>query len=54
MSWDEMREKSHGYVWRNTTIYHLIDYADMLREMGGGNDFIEYLKDPNKQMSVCW
>ena len=45
MSWDEIREKSHDYAWRSTTLNRTIDFADIIREIGGEDDFIEYLKN---------
>ena len=44
MSWDEIREKSHDYAWRSTTRNRTIDFADIIREVGGEDDFIDYLK----------
>jgi len=45
MSWDEVREKSHDYAWRNTIINHPIDFEDMIRESGGDGEFINYLQE---------
>ena len=45
MSWDELREKSHDYAWRNTIHNRTIDFANIIREVGGENDYIEYLKE---------
>ena len=42
MSWDEIRERSHDYAWRNTTQDRAIDFADIIREVGGEDDYIEY------------
>ena len=45
MSWDEIREKSHDYAWRNTIQNRAIDFANIIREVGGEDDYIEYLKE---------
>ena len=45
MSWDEVREKSHDYAWRNTIQNRPIDFANMIREVGGDSDFIDYLNE---------
>jgi len=45
LSWDEIREKSHDYAWRNTSQNHEIDLADIIREAGGEEDFIQYVKE---------
>jgi hypothetical protein len=33
--WDEVREKPHGYAWRNTTLNCQINFDDIIREAGG-------------------
>ena len=45
MSWDEIREKSHDYAWRNTIQNRPIDFADIIREVGGEDDYIKYVKE---------
>ena len=45
MSWDEIREKSHDYAWRSTTQNRPIDFANIIREVGGEDDYIEYVKE---------
>ena len=45
MSWDEIREKSHDYAWRNTIPNRAIDFSNIIREIGGEDDYIEYLKE---------
>jgi uncharacterized phage-associated protein len=45
MSWDEIREKSHDYAWRNTTINHPINFENIVLEAGGDNEYIDYLKE---------
>ena len=45
MSWDEIREKSHDYAWRSTILNRAIDFADIIREVGEEDDYIEYLKE---------
>ena len=45
MSWDEIREKSHDYAWRNTTANYPISYEHIIREAGGDDDCIKYLTE---------
>jgi hypothetical protein len=45
MSWDEIREKSHDYAWRSTTLNRTINFADIIREAGGEEGYIEYIKE---------
>ena len=45
MTWDEIREKSHDYAWRNTIQNRVIDFSNIIREIGGEDDYIEYLKE---------
>jgi len=45
MSWDEIREKSHDYAWRSTSQNRTIDFENIVREAGGEEDYIQYLKE---------
>ena len=45
MSWDEIREKSHDYAWRSTPQNRTIDFENIVREAGGEDDYIQYLKE---------
>ena len=45
LSWGELKEKSHDYAWKTTVLNREIDFADMIREAGGNDDFIEYVKE---------
>jgi len=45
LSWDEIREKSHDYAWRNTIQNRQISCEDIMREAGNTDDFIEYVKE---------
>ncbi|MDR1983823.1 MAG: SocA family protein [Prevotellaceae bacterium] len=45
MSWDEVREKSHDYAWRNTTLNKEIEFENMIREVGGDDEFISFIKE---------
>jgi uncharacterized phage-associated protein len=47
LSWDEIREKSHDYAWRNTTVNHQIDFENIIREAGGDDEYIDYVKEQN-------
>ena len=52
LSWDEIREKSHDYAWRNTTLNRVIDFANIIRELGGEEDYIEYVKEQSLLSSL--
>ena len=45
MSWDEIREKSHDYAWRNTTSNRPIHFENIVLEAGGDDEYIDYLKE---------
>jgi uncharacterized phage-associated protein len=45
LSWDEIREKSHDYAWRATTMNRPIMYENILREQGAPDEFIDYVKE---------
>jgi uncharacterized phage-associated protein len=45
LSWDEIREKSHDYAWRSTTMNRPISFENMLREQGVADEFIDYVKE---------
>ncbi|MDR0368878.1 MAG: SocA family protein [Bacteroidales bacterium] len=45
MSWDEIREKSHDYAWRNTVKNTPISLENILIETGNNEAYIEYLKE---------
>ena len=45
MSWDEVREKSHDYAWRNTTANRPIRFEDIVLEAGGDDEYIDYLRE---------
>jgi len=53
MSWDEIREKSHDYAWRSTASNKEINFEDIIREVGGDDDYINYVKDQNFLISLC-
>jgi uncharacterized phage-associated protein len=53
LSWDEIREKSHDYAWRNTVINRQISFEDILLEAGGDVEYIEYLKEQNLLINLC-
>jgi len=53
MSWDEIREKSHDYAWRNTASNKEINFEDIIREVGGDDDYINYVKEQNLLVSLC-
>lgn len=45
LSWDEVKEKSHDYAWKTTILNREIDFANIIREAGGDDDYIEYVKE---------
>ena len=52
MSWDEIREKSHDYAWRSTSQNRTIDFENIVREAGGEEDYILYLKEQSVLSSI--
>ncbi|MDD4490401.1 MAG: Panacea domain-containing protein [Paludibacter sp.] len=53
MSWDEIKEKSHDYAWSNTARNKEINFEDIIREAGGNDDYINYIKEQNLLSSLC-
>jgi hypothetical protein len=47
LSWDEIREKSYSYAWKNTVVNHRINFEDIIREAGGEDEYIDYVKEQN-------
>ena len=45
MSWREIREKSHDYAWTNTPQNREIELEYIIREAGGDDEFIEFVKE---------
>ena len=45
LSWDEVKKKSHDYAWKATSLNREIDFANMIREAGGDDDYIEYIRE---------
>jgi uncharacterized phage-associated protein len=43
MTWDEIREKSHDYAWRNTAKDHVISIKDIMIENGETEDYINFV-----------
>ena len=52
LSWDEIREKSHDYAWRSTTLNRTIDFENIIRELGGEDEYIEYVKEQSLLSSL--
>ena len=48
LSWDEIREKSHDYAWRNTVKDRPISMKDLLLEKGDSSEYIEFIDNMNK------
>ena len=53
MSWDEIREKSHDYAWRSTTINRAIQFEDIIREAGRDDDYVEYVSEQSQLINLC-
>ena len=45
LSWNEIREKSHGYAWRETEKDTPISLKNMLLEKGNSDDYIEFVTE---------
>lgn len=45
LTWDEIREKSHDYAWRNTTKDYPISIENMLLETGETHDYIDFVNE---------
>jgi uncharacterized phage-associated protein len=45
MSWNEIREKSHDYAWVNTARNREIEFENIIRELGGDDEYINYIKE---------
>lgn len=52
MSWDEVREKSHDYAWRNTVLNKEISFKDILLEAGENDSFISFVKEQNEFKAI--
>ena len=44
LSWDEIREKSHDYAWRNTVKNTPISINNLIIETGNDDSYIDYIK----------
>ena len=53
MSWDEIREKSHDYAWRSTTINRPIQFEDIIRETGGDDEYVNYISEQSHLINLC-
>ncbi|MDQ6528410.1 Panacea domain-containing protein [Flavobacterium sp. LHD-85] len=47
MSWNEIRELSHGEAWINTVNNSAISFVDILKEIESDESYIDYLKEQN-------
>ena len=41
----ELREKSHDYAWKSTTINRPTDFENIVIEAGGDDEYIAYLSE---------
>lgn len=53
LSWDEVREKSHDYAWRNTVKNTPISFDNLVRETGSDEQYLNYLKQQNNLIQLC-
>lgn len=53
MSWDEVREKSHDYAWRNTIKNAPISLENIVRETGSDSEYLNYIKEQNQLIQLC-
>ncbi|MFI3262032.1 MAG: Panacea domain-containing protein [Rikenellaceae bacterium] len=53
LSWDEIREKSHDYAWRNTAKDHIISLEQIMLENGETDDYIQYITSHIKSQQNC-
>jgi uncharacterized phage-associated protein len=53
MSWDEIREKSHDYAWRSTSINRSIRFEDIIRETGSDDEYVEYIREQSRLLNLC-
>lgn len=53
MSWDEVREKSHDYAWRNTVKNNPMALDNIIRETGCEDDYINYVKEQAQLIQLC-
>lgn len=52
LSWNEIREKSHGYAWSETERDKPISLKDMLLEKGNSDDYIEFVTEMDKLKKI--
>jgi len=45
LTWDEVREKSHDYAWRNTALNTPISLDNLILETGNEESYIDYIKE---------
>ena len=45
LTWDEIREKSHDYAWRNTALNTPISLDNLILETGSDESYIDYIKE---------
>lgn len=53
LSWDEIKEKSHDYAWRNTAMNREIDFEKIIREGGNEDDYISYVNEQQSLIALC-
>lgn len=53
LSWDEVREKSHDFAWRNTAKDHAIDLQNIMRENGEDEEYITFVSKQINLQKAC-
>ncbi len=53
LSWDEIREKSHDYAWRNTAKDHIIPLESIMLENGESDEYIQYITNNIELQKQC-
>lgn len=45
LTWDEVREKSHDYAWRNTALNTPMSIDNLIFETGNTEEYLDYVKE---------
>lgn len=54
LSFEELTKKSHGLAWKNTARDRVMSYADILREEGDTEGYVEYITNKMElESSFC-
>lgn len=53
LSYDELKEKSHDYAWRNTAKNARISFENILRETGEEEEFVSFIREQSYISKLC-